>query len=84
MAIIESAFYQNSSKEKSRSAKIKFDKFMYEHGDKVGNIATLSRIPGAIVVAGLILTDHPRAAQAAHAGFLQRMELMDGQKGKVK
>lgn len=57
--------------------KEKFDEFMWENGHIVSNVSTLARIPGMIIVAGLILTDHPAMARIAHAGF-SLTDLVDG------
>lgn len=58
----------NPAAEKS-NLKAKFDKFMYEHGRKVATVSTLSRIPGGVLVAGLVLTDKLRHGQLTHGVF---------------
>jgi phosphatidylglycerophosphate synthase len=47
-----------------------FDDFMLEHGRKIATASTLARIPLAVIVAGLILTDRPVLAQGAHGAAL--------------
>ncbi len=51
--------------------------FMSQHGRAVADVSTLARIPGGVIVAGLILTERYRAALAAHIAF-SALDKLDG------
>lgn len=55
----------------------RFDRFMYQHGRTIANTASLLRVPGAVIVSGLILTDKPKSALVAH-GFFSSTDVVDG------
>lgn len=77
MVMREGLTFQDNSKEEIGSLRKKFDRFMHEHGHQVATVSTLARVPGGMLVAGLVLADRPEAARILHAGF----SLTDGLDG---
>ncbi len=54
-----------------------FDNFMGENGRKIANASTTVRIPGAILIAGLLIADKPKLARKVHA-VLASTDIIDG------
>lgn len=58
--------------------KTKFDEFMANHGRTIADTATWVRLASGPAIAGLILTDHPRASQISHAILVGGTDFIDG------
>jgi phosphatidylglycerophosphate synthase len=75
--MVERPAEQSSQKTESNAHLSKLDRFMYDHGRVLANTASVARVPGAPIVAGLILADMPRSALAAHTLF-SLTDVIDG------